>query len=251
MRFFGLIGKTLEHSFSPVFFKEKFEEEGIENCFYNLYPLKNINEFNLLITDFTNLSGLNVTIPYKQEIIPFLDEINEDAQEIGAINTIKFDWFNSKLKLTGYNTDYLGFIDSIKPLLKKHHKSALVLGTGGSSLAVTHALKKLGISFTKVSRNPENANEISYKLLNKDLIRETKLIINTTPLGMYPDISQNPDIPYEAITKDHLLYDLIYNPKQTEFLGKGKMYGAVIKSGFEMLIKQAEYSWKIWNDYSF
>ena len=134
---------------------------------------------------------------------------------------------------------------------KKQHKSALVLGTGGSSKAIAHALKKLGIPFTKVSRNPENANELSYELLNKDLISETKLIINTTPLGMYPDISQNPDIHYNAITKDHLLYDLIYNPKQTEFLGKGKMQGAVIKSGFEMLIKQAEYSWKIWNNYSF
>lgn len=251
MRFFGLIGKTLEHSFSPVFFKEKFDKERIENTFYNLYPLKCIDEFNQLITDFTELSGLNVTIPYKQEIISFLDEINEDAKEIGAINTIKFDWINSKLKLTGYNTDYLGFIESIKPLLKKQHKSALVLGTGGSSLAIIHALKKLGITYTKVSRNPENAKEISYELLTTDLISETKLIINTTPLGMYPDISQNPDIPYNAITKDHLLYDLIYKPKQTEFLGKGKIKGAVIKNGFEMLIKQAEYSWKIWNNISF
>lgn len=251
MRFFGLIGKTLEHSFSPVFFKEKFQEEGIEDTFYNLYPLRNIDEFNQLITDFSNLSGLNVTIPYKQEIIPFLDEINEDAKAIGAINTIKFDWIKSKLKLTGYNTDYLGFIDSIKPILKKYHKSALILGTGGSSLAITYALKKLGIIYTKVSRNPKNANEISYELLTPDLINETKLIINTTPLGMYPDISQNPDIPYNAITTEHLLYDLIYNPKQTEFLGKGKVQGAIIKNGFEMLIKQAEYSWKIWNNYPF
>ncbi|MDA3952614.1 MAG: shikimate dehydrogenase [Bacteroidales bacterium] len=251
MRFFGLIGKKLEHSFSPVFFKEKFEEEGIEDAFYNLYPLKNIDELNQLITDFSNLSGLNVTIPYKQDVISFLDEIDEDAKAIGAINTIKFDWIKSKLKLTGYNTDYLGFIDSIKPLLKKHHKSALVLGTGGGSLAIAYALKKLGIIYTKVSRNPKNNNELSYELLNKELISETKLIINTTPLGMYPDISQKPDIPYDSLTKEHLLYDLIYNPKQTEFLRKGEKQGAVIKNGFEMLIKQAEYSWKIWNNYPF
>jgi shikimate dehydrogenase len=251
MRFFGLIGKTLEHSFSPIFFKEKFDEEGIENTFYNLYPLKCIDEFNQLITDFTELSGLNVTIPYKQDILPFLDEINKDAKEIGAINTIKFEWVNNKLKLIGYNTDYLGFIQSIKPLLKNHHKTALVLGTGGSSRAVTYALEKLGIEYRKVSRNPENEQILNYESLNEDLIRSNKLIINTTPLGMYPDISKNPNIPYEGITSDHLLYDLIYNPKQTEFLGKGKIKGATIKNGFEMLMNQAEYSWKIWNDFSF
>lgn len=250
MRFFGLIGKSLEHSFSPVFFKEKFEIEGINDCFYNLYPLKNIDEFNQLISDFTELSGVNVTIPYKQEIIPFLDEIEDNAKEIGAVNTIKFEWIKSKLKLTGYNTDYLGFIDSLKPLLKKHHKTALVLGTGGSSVAVTYALKKLGIKYINVSRNPVNTKILSYDSLHEDLINDYKLIINTTPLGMHPDISQSPDIPYNGISKDHLLYDLIYNPKQTEFLRKGKNKGACIKNGAEMLFNQAEFSWKIWNNIS-
>ena len=250
MRFFGLIGKSLEHSFSPVFFKEKFEKEGITDCFYKLYPLKNIDEFNQLISDFTELSGLNVTIPYKQEIIPFLDEIDENAKEIGAVNTIKFEWMQAKLKLTGYNTDYLGFIDSLKLLLKKQHKTAIVLGTGGSSMAVTYALKKLGIKYIQVSRNPVSEEILSYDSLNDDLINNYKLIVNTTPLGMYPDTSQSPDIPYNGITEDHLLYDLIYNPKQTEFLRKGKSKGADIKNGAEMLINQAEFSWKIWNNIS-
>ena len=250
MRFFGLIGKTLEHSFSPVFFKEKFEKEGINNCFYNLYPLKNINEFNQLISDFSELSGLNVTIPYKQEIIPFLDEIDENAKEIGAINTIKFDWINSKLKLTGYNTDYLGFINSIKPLLKEHHKSALVLGTGGSSRAITYALKKLNINFVKVSRNPLK-EVMSYDSLSEEIVNQYKIIINTTPLGMFPNDSESPDIPYNGITKDHLLFDLIYNPNQTEFLKRGAAKGAVIKNGLEMLVNQAEYAWDIWNNLSF
>lgn len=250
MRFFGLIGKTLEHSFSPAFFKEKFQREGINDCFYNLYPLKKIDEFNQLIGGFTELSGLNVTIPYKQEIIPFLDEIEENAKEIAAVNTIRFEWVQNKLKLIGYNTDYLGFTDSIKPLLKDHHQSALVLGTGGSSLAVIYALKKLGIKYSKVSRNPINSQDLNYDSLNEDIISSNKIIINTTPLGMFPNISMKPDIPYDAISSEHLLFDLIYNPKQTEFLKTGLEKGAEVKNGFEMLIKQAEYSWKIWNDIS-
>lgn len=251
MRFYGLIGKSLEHSFSPVYFKEKFEREGISDAFYNLYPLKTINEFNQLITDFTELSGLNVTIPYKQEIIPFLDDMDENAKEIGAINTIKFLWYESKLQLKGYNTDYMGFMESIKPILSKHHRLALVLGTGGSSLAVIYALKKLGIKVSQVSREPESENILSYQDIDDHVIKEHQIIVNTTPLGMYPDISQHPQIPYHAITKDHLLYDLIYNPKQTEFLGKGMVLGAQTKNGFEMLIKQAEFSWKIWNNINF
>jgi shikimate dehydrogenase len=247
MRFYGLIGKSLEHSFSPVFFKEKFEKEGITNCFYNLYPLKNIDEFNYLINDFTELSGLNVTIPYKQNIIPFLDKLDPNAEEIGAVNTIKFHWNHNKLELIGYNTDYLGFMDSLRPLLKSTHKKALVLGTGGSSLAVIYALKKLGIDFQKVSRTAKNTSTIDYKSLTDDITAEHKVIVNTTPLGMYPRIDQSPNIPYQAITKEHILFDLIYNPKQTEFLGKGKVQGAAIKNGFEMLVNQAEYSWKIWN----
>ncbi len=251
MRFFGLIGKSLEHSFSPVYFKEKFEKEGITDCFYNLYPLKFIDEFNQLISDFTELSGLNVTIPYKKEIIPFLDEINDEAKKIGAVNTIKFDWLNNKLKLTGFNTDYLGFMDSIKPHLNENHKLALILGTGGSSEAVKFGLNKLGINFKQVSREPREKNTYAYNEITKEVISDYKLIVNTTPLGMYPNISQCPDIPYGAVTDQHLLYDLIYNPKQTEFLGKGSVQGAQIKNGYEMLIKQAEFSWKIWNNIPF
>ncbi len=250
MRFFGLIGKTLEHSFSPIFFKDKFENEGIENCFYNLYPLKSIDEFNQLISDFTELSGLNVTIPYKQDVIPFLDEIDPNAKEIGAVNTIKFERINQKLRLIGYNTDFMGFIDSIKPYIKSHHKSALILGTGGSSLAIEYALKILDINYIKVSRDPKK-EVLSYRDLSDEIINEYKLIINTTPLGMFPNTNEYPQIPYSAITKEHLLYDLIYNPKETEFLKQGKQKGAMIKNGFEMLVKQAEYSWKIWNNIPF
>jgi len=231
MRFFGLIGKTLEHSFSPVFFKEKFEKENI--------------------TDFTELSGLNVTIPYKKEIIPFLDELDENAERIGAVNTIKFEWINNKLKLIGFNTDYLGFIDSIKPHIRNNQESALVLGTGGSSLAVIYGLKKMGINYIQVSRNPKNSKILAYKDLSAKIISQNKIIINTTPLGMYPDISKYPELDYTAISNQHLLYDLIYNPKKTEFLGKGEAKGARILNGYEMLIAQAEYSWKIWNNIDF
>ena len=247
MRFFGLIGKSLDHSFSPKYFKEKFEKEGIENTFYQLYTLEKIDEFNQLITDFTEFSGLNVTIPYKQSIIPFLDELDIASQEIGAINTIKFNWINNKLILFGYNTDYLGFMDSLKPNLSKHHTNALILGTGGSSAAVAYALKKLGIKYKFVSRNPENETVLSYNSINSEVLHKHKLIINTTPLGMHPNTSEFPNIIYDAITKDHFLYDLIYNPSETQFLRFGKEKGAKTQNGLKMLELQAEYSWKIWN----
>ena len=250
MRFFGLIGKSLEHSFSPVFFKEKFEKEGINDSYYQLFPLKTIDEFNQLISDFSELTGVNVTIPYKQTIIPFLDEIDANAKEIGAVNTIKFERINSKLKLKGYNTDYLGFIDSIRPYLKDQHKSALILGTGGSSLAIAYALKKLSINYIKVSRN--HAKEVmTYDSLTNVVLNEFKLIINTTPLGMFPNVEAYPEIPYSAISKEHLLFDLTYNPTKTVFLKKGEENGATIINGSEMLISQAEYAWKIWNSISF
>ncbi|MCK5028808.1 MAG: shikimate dehydrogenase [Bacteroidales bacterium] len=250
MRFFGLIGKSLEHSFSPVFFKEKFEKEGIQDSYYQLFPLNTIDEFNQLINDFSELTGVNVTIPYKQSIIQFLDEIDVNAKEIGAVNTIKFERINSKLKLKGYNTDYLGFIDSLKPYLKDYHKSALILGTGGSSLAIAHALKKLSINYIKVSRNPVK-EVMSYDSLTDEILNEFKLIINTTPLGMFPDVLSYPQIPYSAITKDHLLFDLTYNPNKTVFLKKGEENGATIINGAGMLINQAEYAWKIWNNIPF
>jgi len=247
MRFFGLIGKSLEHSFSPVYFKEKFERESIQDSYYQLFPLKTIDEFNQLISDFSELTGVNVTIPYKQTIIPFLDEIDSNAKEIGAVNTIKFERINSKLILKGFNTDYLGFMDSLKPYLKECHKSALILGTGGSSAAVAYALKKMGINYIKVSRSPVR-EVLSYKELTEEIMREYNLIINTTPLGMFPDVETYPIIPYSAISKNHILFDLIYNPIKTVFLKKGEEKGATIINGAEMLISQAEYAWKIWNN---
>ena len=249
MRFFGLIGKELGHSFSHSYFKEKFEKEGVKNTYYTLYPLKSIDEFNQIINDFTELSGLNVTIPYKQSIIPFLDKLDDAAHAIGAVNTIKFERDNSKLKLLGFNTDYLGFWDSFKPLLKDNHKKALILGTGGSAKAVSYAFKIANIKHLFVSRNPAQDGVISYNDLNEKLLKEYTIIINTTPLGMYPDNDKYPDIPYNLISSDHILFDLIYNPSQTEFLRLGHLKGAIVKNGLEMLQIQADYSWNIWNKF--
>jgi len=251
MRFFGLIGKKLEHSFSPEYFKKKFEKEGISGVYYQLFPLQNIDQFNQLITDYTELFGLNVTIPYKQEIIPFLDEIDTNAKEIGAVNTIKFNRSNNKLCLKGYNTDYLGFLESIKPLLKPYHTKALILGTGGSSKAVEYAFKISGIETLKVSRESKGNNIITYQDINPALIDEYKIIVNTTPLGMYPNTEAFPDISYQHIKEGHLVYDLIYNPETTQFLAKAMQMGAIVKNGLEMLEKQAEYAWKIWNNIPF
>ena len=248
MRIYGLIGKSLTHSFSPKYFKEKFEKEGIKDTFYQLYPLETIDEFNYLISDYTEISGLNVTIPYKQSILHFLDYIEPAAKQIGAVNTIKFEWENNRLKLSGYNTDYLGFLESIKPMLEGKNKKALILGTGGSSAAVKYALKLLQIEYKLVSRNPEGKNVISYDSLDEKLIKEHQIIINTTPLGMFPDILEYPDIPYNYLTKEHLLYDLIYNPEETQFLKLGREQGAKVQNGLKMLELQANYSWKIWND---
>jgi shikimate dehydrogenase len=248
MKLYGLVGKSLVHSFSQKYFNEKFEKERIKNTYYHLYPLNSIDEFNQLITDYSEVSGLNVTIPYKTSIIPFLDYIDDAAKEIGAVNTIKFYRENSKLKLHGYNTDYLGFWESIQPLLKKYHKKALILGTGGSSKAVSYALKQANIDHLFVSRNPAHENTISYQSLNNDILDQYQIIINTTPLGMFPEVEQFPDIPYQFLSPKHILYDLIYNPEHTQFLKFGKEQGSILKNGLEMLKIQADYSWKIWNN---
>jgi shikimate dehydrogenase len=250
MKIYGLIGQKLEHSFSPKFFQQKFKLENIKNADYQLYPLQSIQEFDSLIQNNSNLSGLNVTIPYKTDIIPYLDKITSAAEEIGAVNTIKFASSFKSLQLIGYNTDYLGFIESLKPFLKPYHSKALVLGTGGSSKAVQYALKKLNINFLMVSRNPIHQNQIDYSMLTKDLITEYEIIINTTPVGMFPDTGQKPAIPYSFLTRRHLLYDLIYNPVKTLFLQEGEKKGCQIINGLEMLKIQAEYSWKIWNNIS-
>lgn len=242
MKLFGLIGFPLSHSFSEKFFSEKFEREDIEDCKYELYPLENIEDIRLLFEVNKDLKGLNVTIPYKESVIEYLDDLDDIAQKIGAINCIKID----EIQRVGYNTDYAGFRDSLKPLLKKHHTQALVLGTGGASKAVVYALQELGISTTIVSRKA-GAAQLSYADVNKTIMDSHTIIINCSPVGMYPDINQCPDIPYQFINSTHILYDLIYNPGKTMFLQHGEKQGATIKNGLEMLELQAEYAWEIWN----
>jgi len=244
---FGLIGKTLDHSFSPGYFSNKFKDEKITDCIYRLYPINKIDEFPNIIKNNPEIKGLNVTIPYKQSIIPYLNKLDIHTKNIGAVNTIKIEKLHDKLVLTGYNTDFLGFTDSIKPIICNFNSSALILGTGGSSVAVAYALKLLGIKYSFVSRNPKSNDILQYSQLNKEIIQSHQIIINTTPLGMYPNISEQPELPYHYLTSNHLLFDLIYNPEETRFLYLAKKNGAQTKNGFEMLGIQAEYSWEIWN----
>ena len=245
MRHFGLIGFPLGHSFSASYFAKKFMEEGI-NASYRNFPLTTIEEFPALLDRERTLTGLNVTVPYKQDIIPYLDELGPTAMAIQAVNTISFLRSSGGPVLKGDNTDVTGFRQSLEQHLKPHHDSALVLGTGGSSRAVYYVLDQLGIAVTKVSRTAA-MGRISYKDLDKDLISGTKLIVNTTPLGMYPDVDTSPPIPYEGISETHLLFDLVYNPEKTRFLERGEQQGAKIINGHDMLIRQAEASWEIWN----
>jgi len=242
MRLFGLIGYPLSHSFSKKYFTGKFEKEGITECSYELFPLKTIDELPSLLKNNPELEGLNVTVPYKKQVIRFLDESRVPGG-LDACNCINI----TGGKLTGYNTDITGFEMSIKHLLRSHHKKALVLGNGGATAAVVFVLMKLGIDFTIVSRTPENDSMISYKKVTEEIIKEHTIIINTTPLGMHPGENSCPSIPYQHISGDHLLYDLVYNPSKTLFLKKGEERGAVIKNGEEMLFLQAEESWRIWN----
>ena len=236
-RKFGLIGYPLTHSFSPGYFARKFTEEEIADAQYDLYPLSQIDEF----TSLKDIVGLNVTIPYKEQVIPYLDELSDEAKSIGAVNTIHF----IDGKKVGYNTDVIGFKDSLEPLLNKEKEtSALVLGTGGAAKAVWYVLEQLKIPFYKVSRTK---GDISYADITSELIRSSHLIVNTTPLGMSPNIDAAPELPYDALSSQHLLYDLIYNPEKTLFLKQGEIHQARIKNGLEMLILQAEASWKIWN----
>ncbi|PQJ82422.1 shikimate dehydrogenase family protein [Polaribacter glomeratus] len=242
---FGLLGKNISYSFSRGYFTEKFEKLNLKRHKYVNFDIQQIKDFPLVIGKENNLKGINVTIPYKEAIIPFLDKLDETAKTIGAVNTIKF---TKRGNLKGYNSDVVGFENSIKPLLQSHHKKALILGTGGASKAIAHALNKNNIKFKFVSRNPEGKNEISYDSLTQETLLKYTVIINCTPLGTFPDTEKCPDIPYQFITDTHLLYDLIYNPEVSTFLSKGKEKGAIIKNGFEMLQLQAEESWRIWND---
>lgn len=237
---FGLIGKDISYSFSKNYFTLKFKKLGLNDYEYVNFDLKSIDEFRDLISK--ELIGLNVTIPYKESIIEFLDEIDEEAKLIGAVNTIKID---KRGNLKGYNTDVYGFEESLKPLITNSHKKALVLGTGGASKAVCYVLDKLNIDYLIVSRTPEKT-QISYTDLNRSLLEKHTIIINCTPQGTYPKVEEYPEIPYDCITKKHLLYDLIYNPEKTRFLKEGEKRGADISNGLKMLELQAEKSWNIW-----
>lgn len=239
---YGLIGKRLTYSFSPKYFKEKFEKENIINCQYLAFELDEIEDFKKFLEEKSSIRGINVTIPYKQSIIPFLDELSLESLEIGAVNTIQF----YENKLIGHNTDVIGFEQSLLSLLKPHHKNAFILGTGGASKAVQFVLNKLSIPFTLISRKKEK-NTLLYSELSSKIIQENALIINTTPIGMQHLDSEIPEIPLEAISNKHLVYDLIYNPEKTHLLQEAEKKGATIKNGLEMLQLQAEASWEIWN----
>jgi shikimate dehydrogenase len=243
MRLFGLIGYPLSHSFSRNYFSEKFEKEGINGCRYELFPLATIEELKPLLEKNPELDGLNVTIPYKKQVLPYLDEsrLPEGLSACNCINIING-------KLVGYNTDTTGFEKSLVPLLKTYHQKALVLGNGGATAAVVFVLNKLGINYDIVSRKKHDLSTLTYRDINKKIITENLLIINTTPLGMQPDTDSCPDIPYQFLSNKHLLYDLVYNPAKTLFLQKGEEQGATIKNGEEMLLLQAEESWRIWNE---
>lgn len=246
MKTYGLVGYPLSHSFSKVYFEQKFHSEKLE-AEYNLYPLNNLSEFRKFIDSNPEIAGLNVTIPYKQQLIPLLDDLDETARQIGAVNCILVERKKNKAWLVGYNTDAFGFEESLKPLLNELPNKALILGTGGASKAVAHVFDRLGISYLFVSRNPYDCNQIRYSILNESLLNEFKFIANTTPLGMFPDIELIPAIPFQFITGEHFLYDLIYNPDETHFLIDGKAKGARTKNGWDMLKFQADKAWEIWN----
>jgi shikimate dehydrogenase len=243
MKVFGLIGYPLSHSFSKGFFAEKFQKEGINDCIYENFPLEDISQFPALLEQQPDLRGLNVTIPYKEAVLPWLDELSPAAEQIKAVNCIQF---HEGIRI-GFNTDVMGFKRSLQPLLKPHHTNALVLGTGGAAKAVMFVLQELNIPYTAVSRRAHDG-VITYNMLDKDIMTAHTIIINTSPLGMYPQVDAAPPIPYELITKHHLLYDLIYNPAETLFLKQGAGRGAAVKNGHEMLVLQAEASWDIWNE---
>lgn len=246
MRKFGLIGFPLSHSFSKKFFSDKFDREHIKDCEYELFPIESTLSLPELIAGEKSLRGLNVTIPHKLGVIPFLNEIDEAAYQIGAVNCISILRKNGEQVLKGYNTDAYGFEASLKPLLGAEHGKALVFGDGGAAKAVKYVLKKLDISFLVVSRKPSD-HTISYAAVTPQLLQDYTILINTTPLGMSPDTKSYPEIPYSALSEKHLAYDLVYNPEETLFLKMAQSHGAKVKNGLEMLYLQAERSWHIWN----
>ena len=247
MNTYGLIGYPLGHSFSRKFFTEKFAKEGIDAQYLN-FEIPSIEEFPEIIKNNPTLRGLNVTIPYKQQVMQYLDDISEEAKAIGAVNVVKcqLSTVNCQLHLTGYNSDVIGFVNSIKPLLKPHHKKALILGTGGASKAIRYGLeKKLGMKTLFVSRSAREGM-ITYEEVTAEVLKEYEVIVNCSPVGMYPHVDECPALPYEAMNENNLLYDLVYNPLETLFMKKGAAQGATVKNGLEMLHLQAIASWEFW-----
>jgi shikimate dehydrogenase len=240
---YGLIGFPLGHSFSKKYFNEKFEKESLGDCFFELFPIAQIDLFPSLLLEQPSLQGLAVTIPYKKAVIPYLHQLDAAAQNTGAVNCIQFN----EGKLKGFNTDIIGFERSFAPLLQPHHTKALILGTGGSSKAVLYTLNKLNIPFKIVSRTPKE-NEIGYNDIDQQLLEEYTIIINCTPVGMTPNVDAAPQLPYQFIGNRHYCYDLIYTPAETKFLRLAKSCGATIMNGYDMLLIQAEENWKIWNE---
>jgi shikimate dehydrogenase len=243
MRRFGLLGYPLTHSFSQKYFTEKFAELGLDDCAYENFSLPGINELHTVLAQRKDLRGFNITIPYKKQVLGFLDESTEAVKAIGACNCVNIK--DGVFK--GHNTDVTGFEQSIAPFIKPNHTAALVLGTGGASAAVVFVLKKLGIAVQYVSRNA-SADAIGYENVSEEVLAAHHLLVNTTPVGMYPNVHDFPAIPYQFLTAKHHLYDLVYNPAETKFLELGRLRGASTQNGYEMLILQAEESWRIWNE---
>ena len=246
MQKYGLVGYPLSHSFSKRFFSEHFERNALEANYLN-FELNDLSQLPETLVEHPELVGFNVTIPYKEAILPYLDHIDPQAIAIKAVNTVRINRSGSKIELTGFNTDLIGFRDSLLPHLRPHHTKALVLGTGGASKAVVHVLQNLSISVQCVSREAKEGISTSYDQLTREQMEQYTLVVNTTPLGTYPKTEGYPGIPYEYLSDKHLLYDLVYNPPVTQFLQKGAERGAAIKNGLEMLELQAMAAWRIWN----
>lgn len=243
MKQYGVIGNPLHHSYSKAYFNEKFQEQAID-ARYDNYLLPTIKDVMKVLNDTPNLCGLNVTIPYKDQVMEYLDEIDDEAKEIGAVNVIKITEKNGKRFLKGYNSDWFGFTEAIKPFVKPHHTHALILGTGGASKGILYALKKLKINTQFVSRDPSKG--LTYKQLTKEILQQYTIIVNTTPVGTFPEVKHCPPIPYHFLTDKHLVYDLIYNPIRTLFLHQAETRGATTCNGWQMFLNQAHKAYVIW-----
>lgn len=242
---YGLIGHPLGHSFSKSFFNEKFQNERIDAEYIN-FDIPDIDDLPEVLASNPELRGLNVTIPYKEKVISFLDSLSPEARAIGAVNVIRVTSKGNGFKLKGFNSDVIGFTKSIEPLLEKHHKKALILGTGGASKAIDYGLKALGLETVYVSRY-ERPGTIQYETITPEVVKEYNVIVNCTPVGMFPHTDECPRLPYEALDEHNILYDLLYNPDETLFMYKGRKQGATVKNGLEMLLLQAYASWEFWN----